>query len=75
MILNQEQYQRMQYLLGKANREGLETREQEELRNLVNQENPSTKGADWGSILAAAAIIIGAAILIGILVDALTNKK
>lgn len=70
MNLSPEQFQRMQYLLGKSKRVGLTPEEQEELKRLVKQENPSAAGETIGAILAAAAIIIG----IVTLIDAFTKK-
>lgn len=64
MTLTPEEYERMQYLLGKANRVGLEPNEQEELRRLVQKENPAAKNEDFKSILAAAALIVGIIALI-----------
>lgn len=67
MTLTPDQLQRMQFLLGKANRIGLTSEEEQELRKLVNQENPSTAGETIGVILAAAALIIGIVVIIGAL--------
>ena len=67
MTLTPDQLQRMQFLLGKANRIGLTSEEEQELRKLVNQENSSTAGETIGVILAAAALIIGIVVIIGAL--------
>ena len=54
-------------LFGKANRMGLIPEEEQELRQLVNQENPSTAGETIGVILATAALITGIVVIIGAL--------
>ena len=46
---------------------GLIPEEEQELRQLVNQENPSTAGETIGVILATAALITGIVVIIGAL--------
>lgn len=63
----QPELQRIEYLLAKAKREGVTKEEEQELRALIKKQNPEAKTDDIGSLIAAAAIIVGFIALLGIL--------
>jgi hypothetical protein len=59
MTLAPQDFNRMEYLLGKAKVEGLIPNEESELRNLVVQENPSANNKALGDLITLGLIIVG----------------
>jgi hypothetical protein len=59
MTLNPQDYNRMEYLLGKQSVEGLLPNEEYELRNIITHENPAAKDKALGDLVALGMIIVG----------------
>lgn len=64
MTLSPDQFQRLQYLLGKQQvHHWLSADETVELRTLLQQENPSMGEADWDALVKFGFLVLGAYLL------------
>jgi hypothetical protein len=59
MTLSPQNFERMEYLLGKQSVEGLQPFEEIELRNIIAIENPSARDKAMGDLVALGLIIVG----------------
>jgi len=63
MSLSVSEIDQMQYLLGKARNSSLSYQEQDELRNLIIQEQPSAKNSSIEELIKLGLIFIGMYVL------------
>jgi hypothetical protein len=63
MSLNAREFNQMQYLLGKSKHSPLSYQEQNELRNLITQEQPSTQNSSIDDLIKLGLILVGIYIL------------
>jgi len=63
MSLSVSEIDQMQYLLGKARNSSLSYQEQDELRNLIIQEQPSAKNSSIEDLIKLGLIFIGMYVL------------
>jgi hypothetical protein len=59
MTLSPEDFNQMQWLLGKAKVQGLQPNEENELRNYIVQENPSAKNKAISDLITMGLILVG----------------
>jgi hypothetical protein len=59
MTLSPQDFNQMQWLLGKAKIQGLQPNEENELRNYIVQEDPSAKNKAIGDLIAFGLILVG----------------
>jgi len=59
MTLAADDFNNMQYLLGKANAQGLTPQEEFQLRNYIGQEDPASKDKALKDLITIGLIIVG----------------
>ena len=64
MTLSPMDFDRMQWLLGKAKVEGLQPNEENDLRNYLIQEDPSAKNKSIGDLIAFGLVLVGIYLLV-----------